>query len=104
MTRQKKYEKEIEKAQALFQRNIEVIAEEIRNEIVIPICIRHNINFSSGMGIFNFWNPKKEHWNFDIKYGAKDIRKALEILNIDIDRSNQLGHYISDYIYITKEK
>ena len=49
-----KYEKEIKKVRSVSERAAQALAYKVLREVVIPVCKKYDLNFSSGMGSYDF--------------------------------------------------
>lgn len=95
------YLKRLNKAQEVFQKEIEKIAEEVRQEYVIPACQKYNLEFLSGNGTFAFYGTW-EGLEVSVSdpeeakiYGWK-LKKVFSILNTEVGDLFYLGNYMLD--------
>lgn len=97
---------------AAHEAALEVLAECVRAEVVVPLCRKHRLTFSSGMGVFFF---RKKHDRSDRTYGHRQdleveyldsnvlsasakaaLGLVLDLLNKEIDYNTRLGHCVAD--------
>jgi len=90
----------IEKSQQSFNTKIQLIANQFRREIIIPVCKKHNLCFYSGIGgnIFDkdgeTLSPSHSKHSKLMRYELIGIFKALDLL---VFNNIRLGSYVSDY-------
>jgi hypothetical protein len=96
MTFKEAIEAKTEKAKERFDNEIEQIANDVREKVIVPICKRRKWTFSSGMGIYGFYRTDNRPI-MEAETLPKDVDRALEICSIEVSYSSELGHYINDY-------
>jgi hypothetical protein len=96
MTFKEAIEAKTEKAKERFENEIEQIANDVREKVIVPICKRRKWTFASGMGTYCFYRtdngPVMEYEKL-----PKDVDRALEICKIEVSYKSDLGDYINDY-------
>jgi hypothetical protein len=91
-------------ARAKFEREVSELAEKIRDQVIIPLCLKHGLTFISGNGTFFFTDVKGNDYtsdDVDAAYaGNKKIHKAvsgvLHLLNEEVSHNQVLGYYVGD--------
>ena len=93
-------------AQDRFDKEITELGEKIRTEVIIPLCQKHNLIFTSGMGRFFFTDYNGHDYDdplplaTDLFMRDKDIYKAvqpvLHLLMADVSPHQVLGYYVGD--------
>lgn len=113
------YEKQIKEAQEAFRSALDVIAERVREEVVLPVCAKHKLTFTAGNGVYVFSRGKG---NYDEGTGnlvysdgktfpskvltapramAKDLAPVIELLDAYTDGAGSLGAQMRD---VTKKQ
>lgn len=95
-------EKEVERAVALADTELERLAELYRQEILIPLCKKKKMRFMSGNGTFIFYNAEgTKDWQVGANYEAINLKKRylipiLEDLNQEVSHGQYFGYYVCD--------
>jgi hypothetical protein len=115
--------KNLIKKSELFEKDINKIAEQVRLEIIKPFCDKYNLDFVSGMGIWNFTvnDYLYDYGSFDSvedipydwstdeneleRYKFDGVEEILELLNTEIPSNFRhwgggfatFGLYLNDY-------
>ena len=99
---------ELQDIQNETRRRIDALADRIREDVVIPLCRRHKLNFVAGNGTFYFFDPKLDvHHSVkprammsepDVALQARlpDVAEAFKILDLEVSHGDYLGFYIGD--------
>ncbi len=93
--------KKIEAIQKKYQKSLNVYADEIRRELVIPICKQYKLTYRSGNGLMLFV-PTKDckclsplTSSDDAKEsGYLDIAAVFDVLDIVIDDNDCIGYHV----------
>lgn len=93
-TYRKKIEKRIEKATKAFEEQLSKIAEEVREQLVIPICRKRGLIFLSGNADFFFCDEHVHYADSLNSEAPADVRRALKVLETEITHANYLGFYV----------
>lgn len=103
-----KFEIKINEAQDAFDAVIDKIADEYRSEVIIPLCIKYELEFVSGMGTFFFVTKEDENINEDDAWsdGARaailqgrmgeSLREIFNQLNVEISHNQCFGYRVED--------
>lgn len=95
------YLKALAASQARFEREVERLGLKIEKELVIPICKKHGLKFTQGMGMF-FFTDKKGRDYADVRTDrhnervARDLEPVFEVLNAEVRDNQVLGYYVGD--------
>lgn len=99
-------DKRIERARDAFQDEIERIAADVREKLVVPACKKYNLTFLSGNGGYAFYGTYKGRevscggWNEPDLEEAKrygwNLKRVCAALNTEVDATSCLGHYVMD--------
>ena len=91
----KKYQDQLNKAYAEYIDKIEDIAEQARQEYLIPYLNKNNYKFISAMGTYVIFDPsdKDGYLMFDL---PKRIEKILQ-LEVEDGHNRELGLWMLDY-------
>lgn len=73
------------------EKNLEALAEKVRQEVIIPYCRKKGYEFWSGMGTF-FFSDIKTDKHIDIDCFSSN--KVYKLLCMDINYNRQLGDYV----------
>lgn len=93
----------LKEAQGQFQLQVNVIADAIRAEVIMPVCQKHKLTFWSDNGDFWFTDKRNVDYRFDDpnEYpwdGASYIQRAvapiLRLLNEEVAYAKCLGFYV----------
>lgn len=104
-TRQEQsYKQALQTAQEKFDGEVSRLAEQIRQEIIIPLCRTHKLRFTSGMGTFFFTDEKGRGYTSDVvdrSYaGTLRIKRAVapvfKLLNEEVSHNQCLGYFVCD--------
>lgn len=93
-------EKNLQFLKENFDRQIQALADQVRAEVIIPLCQKHNLQFTSGMGVYFFSQGRK---TFDYSdrdsssYKRLGLKKAFDLLNLEVSYNRTLGDYMCDY-------
>jgi hypothetical protein len=112
------YAAELERLLKTFDKQLEILAERIRTELVVPACKRHRLCFVSGNGTFFFRRKgtkneydaleptygNSEDLEYDVPPGYRPLSSAakktlgpiLDLLNQEISHGEYLGYLVSD--------
>jgi DNA-binding transcriptional ArsR family regulator len=102
-----KFYDELQSIQDRFNQEIEELADEVRTEVILPICKRYKMTFFSGNGRFFFIDKKGGYIEL-----AEDARgesrravgHALKLLNEEVARGQYLGYFVGDVEESKEEK
>jgi hypothetical protein len=101
--------RDLKKAQDTFNSAVQDVGTKIRQEVIIPVCKQHKLEFVSGMGSFFFCTT-----DFSLKGGKQTgkhigaawevegtrlervLKPVFEILNEQVDHVQVLGYYVDD--------
>lgn len=80
---------------------ITALASKIREELVIPACRRHRLEFVSGNGVFFFACGKGEcrFMAHECKFSSaalETIVPILDLLNEEVSHAAHLGYWVED--------
>ena len=93
----------LEAAQIAFDREVSDLGEQIRQSIIIPVCKRHSLEFTSGMGRYFFTTKTNVNIN-ELDYEGtkweKILKPIFDLLNKEVSHNQYLGYFVSD---VTKE-
>lgn len=94
------YQKRLEELQKTFEKKVQILADKVRKEVLIPHCKKHGLCFYSGMGRFFF---DKDGATITPDYAPKlvakfELSQLFQLLELEVKRNVLLGEYISDYI------
>lgn len=85
-------EKELEKAYNIFWTGVQITCATVRQQVVVPYCNEHKLNFISGMGTYGFGSNGK---SIDKESLPIDVYSILEL---EIPNTGQtIGSYMHDY-------
>lgn len=112
------YAEQVKKAQDDYQSTIVSIADRVRQEIVLPACVKHKLTFDSGMGTYSFSKGRGTYvaesgtlwYSEGGLYPSKvvsapramveDLKAIIELLEEWVDEGGPLGSRMKD---VTKE-
>lgn len=98
-TQRKWYLSALEIAQFKFDKEVSDLAEKIRQEVIIPACKQHKLEFISGMGTF-FFTTQSGTYIYGRDYEGERLEKRLkpvfDLLNKEVSQNQCLGYYVSD--------
>jgi hypothetical protein len=92
----------VDEAQSRFDSEIVRLADEVREKVIIPICKRRGWTFTTGMGVYGFYDKNGDVVYLDdgFYHGTrpipKDLKRSLDICRI-VAGQHELGLYIEDY-------
>lgn len=95
----------LKKAQDDFNTAVQDIGVKIRQEVIIPVCKQHKLEFVSGMGTFffcttDFSTKGGKHigaaWEVEGTRLERVLKPVFEILNQEVDHVQVLGYYVDD--------
>jgi hypothetical protein len=85
----------IDMEQRRYAAALSQIADDWREQVLIPFCRRKGWRFTAGMGTWCFWDRDNAHRFGDDKGIPSGIRSVLEM---SIDGDNSFGAvYVQDY-------
>jgi hypothetical protein len=93
------------------EKSLKKLGEEIRKEIILPLCKKFNLEFFSHSDSFAFFK-KNENVSF-CAFGycqelprnlKKHVGPVVELLSTEVGRNNCIGFYVSDVIAKDYEK
>lgn len=103
-----KLERAIEKAQRDFDKQIDAIAEDVRQRLVIPFCKKHRLCYRAGNGTFAFF-PAKGHRArsrvvmgspfggvADAKRAGLHMKRLFAALETWVSVNSSIGDYVRD--------
>lgn len=100
------YEADLAFARDTFTNEIDRIAERVRKNIVIPVCVRYKLTYVAGNGefIFSELNPPDDDAPRDFRtmddveaYGRDyDLREVFQVLNLEVMYNDYLGFHVAD--------
>lgn len=92
-----------------FWEDCRLLGKEVRNDIIIPICKKHDLEFLSGNGDFFFFRGNTNlsqacdfaHYSDDIsKREMRELEKLLipilNTLNTEVTRAQYLGYFVNE--------
>lgn len=92
--------KELQTAQDQFDQTISELGEEIRKQVIIPVCKRNKLEFISGMGRFFFTtNLGKDIGDASEAEGTRlerVLKPIFDLLNEEVSHNQYLGYFVSD--------
>lgn len=106
-----KYEKAIAAINKARDAQIDVLATQVRMDLVVPACEKHGVRFVSGNGTYFFVREAKGNtFSSDVNDGAEYIDdvavakrlglsgliRVIEVLDVGVDRNTSLGDVIED--------
>lgn len=87
--------REVESAMAELDERISAIAEEFRQERVIPACRRLGGKFLSGMGTYCFYD--RNDLPIDVEDAAKySLERIYAALDIEVYYGQYFGYWVRD--------
>ena len=94
----KKYEKRLESAYNEYIDKIEKIAEEARQDYLIPYLDKMDYSFSSGNGTYTIFDHKEkyDYYHFLMDELPEKIKNILE-LEVNDRGNSELGLWMEDY-------
>ncbi len=95
----KQYEKALDILQKKFEENISALADQIREDVIIPVCKKHKLIFISGMGSFFFARGDKTYTDTHDRMSdslREDLVPILNLLNTEVTHNQYLGFYVDD--------
>ena len=98
----KAWARKLEVIQGVFDRSVSDLAKKYRKEVIKPLCQKHGLEFTSGMGTFFFSKGKvnvgssphgEDEWQLYIDCNLKPI---LDTLDLEVSHNQVFGYYVSD--------
>lgn len=97
------YFKEFQVVKDRFDNDLQNLGLKIRNNVVLPACKKHGLQFYSGNGIFFFCKGNTIYQDVldpEFKSAPKklynDLEPILNLLNTRITHDDYLGYYVGD--------
>lgn len=92
--------KELNDTQEAFWQNISDLGAKIREQVIIPVCKRNKLEFTSGMGRFFFTTQNGQNYGESWELEGNRLQTALKpvfaLLNQEITHNQYLGFFVSD--------
>ncbi len=85
-----------------FDKSIQAAAENFRTNVMIPLCKKYNLSFTSGMGTFFFSDKNGNTFGdvVDLKKSkakrAQELVPVLELLNHEVSHNQCFGYFVAD--------
>jgi len=95
----KPYIETLTNIQSDFDNRVSELGERVRVEVIIPLCQKHNLTFTSGMGRFFFTTTSDTdfEYSWELKGKWKNLlTPVLDLLNTEVSRNQYLGYYVGD--------
>lgn len=94
----KRFKKAFEAVEAAHQAALENLAEDVRVNLIMPVCKKHKLGFLSGMGTFffskgNLTIASKED---ALQHRMRVLIPILEVLNLEVSHGQYLGFWVGD--------
>lgn len=70
-----KFKKKIEAINARYNHEASLIVKQIKDEYILPYCLKHNVSFRTGMGTYTFFEKGTKH----LHTPSKKIHDLLEL-------------------------
>lgn len=92
------FEKKLGKVNGACAKLVHKLADEVRRTVVVPICKKYRLAFTSGMGTYGFHDDGGFLYRDEaLDRGMDDIVVAIDMLDEEIPlRSHSLGQYVDD--------
>ena len=90
----KKYLDKLNDIQAKYDNDLQELGLCIRNEVIVPICKRHNYKFISGNGSYYF--TEMDDGNITLAKNNDDMISVFNLLNTTVDEDKDIT--IGDYV------
>lgn len=96
------YVDQIQTAQATFDQLIHDTAERARQEVIIPFCKEHGLDFYSGMGTWFFAAPDSANisdaWDAqEAGYDHDTFEEIFKVLRLEVTHNSDLGDWMEGY-------
>ena len=93
-------QRRVEAVRAAKQREVEVIAADVRERIVRPACAEYGMGFKSGNGTY-FFHCVREGEKIYLgdahdPWTPLAVRRALAVLDVEVGDGHVLGFYVRD--------
>lgn len=101
------YEKRIEEIQERYVLALGDLAEQIRVEVVEPVCKKHDLLFRAGNGTFIFFHRDEDLWGretYQIEEDLesmhasfrKDLIPVMQLLRTETTYNDCIGFHVGD--------
>lgn len=91
---------QLQSAQDQFDQTVSELGEEIRKQVLIPVCKRNKLEFISGMGRFFFTTQDGknygESWELEGNRLQRVLKPVFALLNKEVTHGQYLGYFVSD--------
>lgn len=92
--------RELEDAQTQFDETVAVIGDEIRTQVIIPLCRTNKLEFVSGNGDFFFITQDGKNYGEALDAHGTRLERILkpifELLNLEVYHNNHMGFHVDD--------
>ena len=98
----KTWERKLEVIQGFFERSVSDLAKKFRKEVIKPLCQKHGLSFTSGMGTFFFSKGEvnvgssphgEDEWQL---YTDCNLKPVLDVLDLEVSHNQVFGYYVAD--------
>ncbi len=101
MNKTSAFKKALDKVLKENDERITKLAEEFRSEVLIPLCKKHQLRFTSGMGMYFFTTKKvtyiERDEDFENHPHLKDeLKPIFDLLDEEISHGQHFGYCVSD--------
>jgi len=96
--------RELQSAKDDFDVRVSIIADNLRTQVIIPVCKRHKLEFLSGNGRYFFTTNhgtqvSDGQFITNEEEGERYVRAlkpVFELLDQEVTRDNPIGYYVED--------
>lgn len=98
------FSRQLELLKKQFEEELDALGDEVREEVVLPLCRKHKLTYMAGNGRIFIERAGTNESVYDgsgvapdvVGVMRADLTRVVALLNVEVSSVNCLGYYVGD--------